>query len=108
MAVELDDRAFLLELEKALKKVQKQAGRGLDELGQRVAESARSRAPVDTGYLKSSISSQRRGDVVDVLVRAPYAAYVEFGTEDEAPEPYLRPALREAKAKARVVFGRAL
>ena len=64
---------------------------------------ARRRAPVDTGYLRSSITvdlAQMGGDVVagEVTAGANYAAYVENGTTRQSPQPFMRPAL-EANAK---------
>lgn len=64
---------------------------------------ARRRAPVDTGYLRSSITvglEQMGGNVVvgEVTAGANYAAYVENGTTRQSPQPFMRPAL-EANAK---------
>lgn len=57
---------------------------------------AQSRAPVDTGYLRSSIShdvtahgTELRGEVGPT---ANYGAHVEQGTRKQRPQPYLRPA----------------
>lgn len=50
---------------------------------------ARKLAPVDTGWLKGSIE-EKDGNVV---VSAPHAVYVEFGTEHMEAQPFLRPAL---------------
>lgn len=59
---------------------------------------ARRRAPVDTGYLRSSITvdlAQMGGNVVvgEVTAGANYAAYVENGTSRQSPQPFMRPAL---------------
>lgn len=68
---------------------------------ERVAAKARSYAPVDTGYLKSSIeaSSVTSGKEADILVGAPYGAYVEYGTVHMAAQPFLTPAIREEEAE---------
>lgn len=50
---------------------------------------AKKLAPVDTGWLKSSIHE----DDGNVVVDAPHAVYVEFGTEHMEAQPFLRPAL---------------
>jgi len=55
---------------------------------------AKSRAPVDTGFLKSSI----QGRMITpthwrVTVGASYGAYVEFGTRKMAAQPYFLPAI---------------
>jgi len=57
---------------------------------------AKARAPVRTGFLKSSITSEfdMTGKVKQGIVgpEASYSAYVEFGTRRMAPRPYLYPA----------------
>jgi HK97 gp10 family phage protein len=68
------------------------AGRGAGH----AAKSARALVPVRTGALRASIRAERTdaghavragGGAVD------YAAYVEFGTQRMAAQPYLRPAV---------------
>lgn len=55
------------------------------------------KAPVDTGFLRSSISGttvHRAGySEGTVGASANYAPYVEFGTSRAAPQPFLGPAL---------------
>jgi HK97 gp10 family phage protein len=54
---------------------------------------AKGRAPVDTGFLRNSIGSQRVGDAHwRISARAHYAVYVESGTRHMAAQPYMRPA----------------
>ena len=57
---------------------------------------ARRRAPVDTGYLRSSftVNVVETMNIVagEVTVGANYAAYVENGTSRQAPQPFMRPA----------------
>mgnify|MGYP003616419519 CR=1 FL=1 len=54
---------------------------------------AKTLAPVDTGNLRNSITTDaRQGDLVAVVeATADYAAAVEFGI-DQRPQPYMRPA----------------
>jgi len=83
--------------------------KALDEAGEIMAKSMRSKAPVDEGGLRESI------DVSGVLAKGPKAAhkkiaeqerYVgpdsrpaavqqEFGNENHAPQPFARPAFDE-------------
>lgn len=65
-----------------------------------IRDDAKARAPVDTGFLKSTIESVsiESGKSAEVFVGAEYAAYPEFGTYKMAARPYLTPAF-EAKAK---------
>jgi HK97 gp10 family phage protein len=62
------------------------------EWSQRVADEMRSFAPVDTGELRASI--RVTGDGVEV--GASYGVYVEFGTSDTAPQPFVAPAVNRA------------
>lgn len=58
-----------------------------------VCESAKSMCPVDTGALRSSISVSTDGNRAEISANTDYAAYVEFGTSQMAPQPYLVPSL---------------
>lgn len=59
---------------------------------------AKAHAPVDTGLLRNSIGSDFTGDgrfsevYADVGPTADYGAHVEFGTRNQAPQPYMMPA----------------
>ncbi|RLD18800.1 MAG: hypothetical protein DRI69_09645 [Bacteroidetes bacterium] len=61
--------------------------------------------PVDTGRLKGSIDVQEVGDVLEVGsgVKAgsnvSYAHFVEFGTNKQAAQPYLQPAVEIVRHK---------
>lgn len=51
-------------------------------------------APVDTGYLRSSIQAIQVDDLSwQVVVGAEYGIYVEMGTYKMAAQPYLEPAV---------------
>lgn len=93
-------------LERALPRVEHAAREGLKQTADKIAEDARARAPVDTGTLRASIATHEEGEIIEVVATADYAAYVEFGTQDASPEPFLRPAIQQARAKAPVTFGR--
>ena len=62
---------------------------------------ARRRAPVDTGYMRASIAErsgvQGRTVWAETSVGAEYAAFVEYGTSTQAPQPFMRPAFEQAK-----------
>src|SRR5690606_528191 len=64
----------------------------------RVEEAAKRYAPVDTGELRSSISSSVSGRGMNargrVTAAAAHAAHVEWGTSRSPAQPYLRPAIR--------------
>ena len=65
-----------------------------------VVAEAKRLVPVDSGYLKSTITSRSltAGKEAEVFVGAPYAGYVEYGTYKMAAQPFLNPAF-ERKAK---------
>ena len=70
-------------------------GEGLDlaPAAELVADTARALCPVDTGYLRSTIKAEVRGNTAVISASAPYAAYVELGTLKQSPQPFLLPAL---------------
>lgn len=75
--------------------------RRLVGLGIRVQNLARRYCPVDTGRLRSSIttSNSKRdasGYYIEVGTNVRYAALVEFGTRRMRAQPYLRPAILAA------------
>jgi HK97 gp10 family phage protein len=65
----------------------------------KIAVDAKARAPVQTGYLRSSIKSVglSAGKSAEVRVEAPYAAFVEYGTYKMAAQPFLTPAVEAHK-----------
>lgn len=65
-----------------------------------IAVEAENNCPVDTGFLRSSVFVQIRGNNVEVGFEAEYASYVEFGTYKMAAQPFLRPALDDAEDAA--------
>lgn len=63
-----------------------------------IEAAAKMRAPVDTGYLRSSIHTQPTGPLdSEVIAGADYAVYVEYGTRRMAPQPYMTPAAEAAR-----------
>ena len=79
--------------------------------GKIVRNSARQKAPIETGSLKRSIKLRalpRSRSRIGVLISSDQKHYVmmEFGwqsspTEFEAPRPFLRPALRDNEANVK-------
>lgn len=62
----------------------------------------------DTGFLVSQISADVEKSINDIvgIVRssAPYAAYLEFGTQQMPARPYLQPALDKNARKITEIF----
>ena len=77
------------------------ADRAHGNLGPRIAKAAQRLAPIETGELRASIGyveARKFGKPVLYITagsdsQAPYAAYVELGTERMRAQPYLRPAV---------------
>ena len=81
----------------------RRAAEGLDEEAEaavmRVARTAlrtaQTKAPVDTGTLLRDLRIVRRGSVVAIESSVPYAPFVEYGTSNMAPHPYIGPAFAQ-------------
>lgn len=69
------------------------------EHANKIASDARARAPVQTGFLRSSIhvESVRVGKEAQIVVGADYGRFVEYGTYKMAAQPFLNPALEADK-----------
>lgn len=57
-----------------------------------IEATAKALAPVDTGNLRGSISSDVHAFSAEIGPTAEYGAYVEEGTSRMAPQPYMNPA----------------
>lgn len=72
------------------------AGTAMGKALNDISAGAKNRSPVDTGTLKSSISTeiQNRGDTIrgEVGPTVNYGGFVENGTSRMRAQPYLRPA----------------
>lgn len=62
---------------------------------------------VDTGKLIRSIETEQDGASAAVIVRAPYAYLLEFGTRHIAPRPFLGPALEKLRKRIVALFVKA-
>lgn len=61
---------------------------------------AKARAPVDTGFLRSSIKMEPVEPLhYRVVAYANYAIYQEFGTTRMPAQPFMRPALELVRAE---------
>lgn len=56
---------------------------------------AKKRAPVETGFLRGSITSSETEKGAKVTVGANYGYYQEFGSAHNKAQPYIRPTLDE-------------
>lgn len=63
---------------------------------ERLKASAKSKAPVDTGFLKNHITSSYPNRLEGrVKSEAAYSGYQEYGTRFQTGTPHIRPALQE-------------
>lgn len=79
-------------IEKYRTDVKEKTQQVLAEGGERIQNEAQSRAPVRTGTLRGSIESRTEDMRVEVVATTDYAAFVEFGTRNQEPQPFLTPA----------------
>lgn len=60
--------------------------------------------PVDTGYLKSTIGADVDGLSAEIGPTAEYGGYVELGTSEMSPQPYLAPAFDQGVGQLEDAF----
>lgn len=72
--------------------IDEKAAAATDEVGRGALSTARGRAPVDTGRLRSELRLVRRGSAVAVESATPYSIYQEFGTSRMPAHPFIGPA----------------
>jgi len=62
----------------------------------------------DTGFLINSVTStvkKDKGEVVgQIIASAPYAKFLEFGTSNILPRPFMQPALERNRPKIKRIF----
>ena len=77
----------------------------LDEFCSTFVDTAQGMAPVDTGYLRSTIDASPSGDTsASCEETCEYAEYQEYGTWCMGAQPHFEPALYEAAAAAEPSF----
>jgi len=66
----------------------------LQDAAEEIQYLAQELVPVKTGYLKSTIHVQTFDELsLQVRADAEYAAFVEYGTDKQAAQPFLTPAV---------------
>lgn len=88
-------QALAVDLEKSGAKVIERARLAVAKVALDVEATAKTLAPVDTGNLKNSISSEIDGLTAEVSASTSYSDYVEYGTSRMAAQPYMGPAFDE-------------
>ncbi len=98
MNVSIEDLGVADMLNGQMEKIRNGLEKGLSQGGEIVKDEAKAKAPVDTGHLRESITSQADGLHCDIGTNVEYAIYQEFGTYKMAAHPFLVPALKEREA----------
>ena len=80
------------DLKKGAAKVEKTAPRVVAKVALDIEATAKVNAPVDTGNLESSITSDVDGLSAEIGPTAEYGGYVEYGTSKMHAQPYMGPA----------------
>ena len=77
--------AILKKIQQAPQKVATESIKIINESAQEISNSAKTKVPVKTGFLKGSIgfTPYQQGQGASVYASAHYAPYVEFGTGEE-------------------------
>ena len=65
--------------------------------GRRIERNAKIKCPVDTGRLRTSITSEFNRNQLSAIIgtNVKYAPHVEFGTKKWSGKPFLRPAFED-------------
>jgi HK97 gp10 family phage protein len=82
-----------VDLGKGSLRMVREAGKAVEKAVRDTQRDAKANAPVGSGRLRDSITSEVRGLTGAVGPTAFHGAYVEEGTSKMAPEPYLAPAM---------------
>lgn len=110
--ISIDFKEVTNKIDNLINKLPNRFEEGMQDACHLVEASAVEKAPVDTGYLKNSISNKvtRTGAVVDgwVYATAEYAPYIELGTYKMEAQPFLYPALTENQSSIRAIFSEVL
>lgn len=86
-------RKLAADLEAGSASVEERAPLAVRKVALDIEAAAKAAAPVDTGNLKNSISSDIDGLSAEIGPTAEYGMYVEYGTSRMRPQPYMGPAV---------------
>lgn len=84
---------FINNIPKVIAEMERRAKAASLETAEAVAVEARKLAPVDMGRLRSSIQAQATDTGAEVVVGVEYGQFVELGTSNQPPQPFLIPAV---------------
>ncbi len=98
-------------MSQAPKKIEREQAAAVKEVGKQLHSSVRSKAPVDTGELRSKTiltPIRRRGKLkaIEVVGRAEHASILNYGSRYVRATWYFTRAVREIQEVARARFGK--
>lgn len=91
----------------------KLSGKGVEEAisaalknnAEEIKRNAISKAPKDTGFMKSNINTSYPANTkAEIKSAATYSGYVEYGTRKMAAQPFMRPSLEQQQDKMQKDF----
>jgi len=87
-------------MQSAADAVEAAVGDAVREAAMMIERDAKINVPVDTGRLRASIGAEEKTPLLFVVgTNVEYAAPVEFGTSKMAAQPYLEPAVENARTQ---------
>lgn len=93
-------------LERALQRVEHAAREGVSDVARQIESGAKAGLAQADPDAVATVHIVEEKDDVAVVVEADDAVFIEFGTKNNDPQPFMRPAIQQARAKAAVTFGR--
>lgn len=95
--IDWDSSAFAGALKRKLHHAKDATKQDLEAVAIDITNRGKQLAPVKTGAMRAAIEWHWIDDhTIEIIVRVPYAWFVEFGTRFMNPQPFLRPAWAEA------------
>jgi HK97 gp10 family phage protein len=85
-----------------------QVQQSLADLASSIENTAKQLAPIKTGYLRSTISTQTSDWLIKVYAAAPYATFLEFGTRRIRAIKFLSTALETHLPQLNSILDRAV
>lgn len=92
------DKEIMNAFNKAVQRSPELTRKAVYNTGEKIKKSARDKAPVDTGFLKSQIAHNPLGLSSEIVSQAGYSGFLEKGTRKMPAQPFMQPAMDDNKA----------
>ncbi len=87
--------------------LQRRAEQVIQKAAMDIEKDAKTRAPVDTGFLRDNINAEQQTPLEWwVIAHAEYSIYQELGTRFMRAHPFLFPALEAARSRFLAAWGK--